>query len=157
MLDVVRNKPVPLVLSILALSLNATVSVTQQVTEPVPVVTAASAPLYPPIARQAHIEGEVRLEVSTDYDHVLSISILSGQPMLARAAKENVATWHFRPDIRMKFTVTFRYRLVSVPEKLRCNTVNANSRVSMKLPADVDISTDELWVCEPTTTIRERQ
>ncbi len=97
--------------------------------------------------------GEVQLEVSTNGDHVSNVSILSGQPMLAQAAKDNVTTWHFRPDIRMKFKVTFRYRLLSVPENLRCSAANANNSVSLKLPPDVDVSADEVRLCDPSTTI----
>lgn len=152
--DVTRSV---LIFALMAFTILPNLSLAQEGTQPLPVVTAASVPFYPPIARQAHIEGEVRLEVSTDYDHVSNVSILSGQIMLAQAAKANVSTWHFGPDIRMKFEVTFHYRLLSVPEKRRCESVNANSNVSLKLPTEVEITADELWTCDPSSTIHKNR
>jgi len=153
MLDSGRSADIWRILFLLALIVLTTVSLAQQATESLPVVTGAYVPLYPPLARQAHIEGEVKLEVSTDYDHVASVSVVNGQPMLAQAARDNVKTWHFRPDIRMTFTVTFRYKLLAVSEKARCDTPDSNNRISLKLPKEVAVEADELWVCDPDTTV----
>jgi TonB family protein len=141
-------------LLVLALSFSTAASVAQQLTESLPVVTAASVPLYPPLARQAHIEGEVRLEISTDGDRISNVDIVSGQRMLAEATKENVNTWRFRPHTRTRFVVTFRYRLLPVPEESRCSATNANSNVALKLPKEVDVSVNEAWVCDTATPVR---
>ena len=55
-------------------------------------------PIYPPLARQARIEGVVRLEAVISRDGaVLSLRAVSGHPMLIRAAVAAVRQWVFRP------------------------------------------------------------
>jgi TonB family protein len=55
-------------------------------------------PIYPPLARQAHIQGTVILKVviSNDGD-VKDIQLFSGHPMLAPAAIEAVKQWKYKP------------------------------------------------------------
>src|SRR4051794_33375152 len=60
-----------------------------------PTVTTAQAPLYPPLPRMAHIAGTVTLRVVTDGEKVAEVSVVNGQPMLAKAAQDNVKTWRF--------------------------------------------------------------
>jgi hypothetical protein len=114
-----------------------------------PVIAAAGVPLYPRVVRQAHIEGEVRLELSTDGERVSNVYVVSGQPMLARAAKENISTWRFEQHSPTKFLATFRYKLLPVPAESRCATADHNSTVTLRLPAEVEVSADEMWVCGP--------
>lgn len=55
-------------------------------------------PVYPPLARQARIQGKVLLQafISKTGD-VEDISLISGHPMLAPAAIEAVKQWKYRP------------------------------------------------------------
>lgn len=55
-------------------------------------------PVYPTIARAIHLSGEVRLRaiIATD-GSVQHLEILSGSPILARAAEEAVRQWRYRP------------------------------------------------------------
>jgi len=154
-LSIGRNNLVPSALLGLALGFS-TPGIAQQLAELLPVVTAASVPFYPALARQAHIEGKVRLEISTDGEHISNVSIVSGQIMLAQAAKENVTTWRLAPHTRAKFAVTFRYRLLPVPEetKSKCRGTDENSNVVLRLPTEVDVSANETWVCTSTTPAR---
>lgn len=56
------------------------------------------APIYPPLARQARIQGTVVLTVVVSRDgDVQDISLFSGHPMLAPAAIEAVKQWKYRP------------------------------------------------------------
>lgn len=56
------------------------------------------APNYPPLARQARIQGTIVLDVivnkAGDVDHV---KLVSGHPMLAPAAIDAVKQWEYRP------------------------------------------------------------
>jgi TonB family protein len=63
---------------------------------PNPALTSRAALNYPPLARQARIQGQVHLEffVSPRGD-VVAVNVLSGHPMLAPAASENVRSWKF--------------------------------------------------------------
>jgi protein TonB len=65
-----------------------------------PVKTTHVAPLYPMIARQAHIEGVVILEaVLDDQGRVESVRVLRSIPMLDQAAVDAVRQWRFTPAL----------------------------------------------------------
>jgi hypothetical protein len=121
----------------------------QQPTQDLPVVTDAAVPFYPPRARLAHIEGVVRLQVSTDGEKVSVVEILEGQPILALAAKENVKTWRLRWQARTTFEATFRYKLL--PDFV-CDL--DNPIVLLRLPLEVEVSTKGLKTCDPSVEIR---
>jgi TonB family protein len=55
-------------------------------------------PDYPPLARQAHIQGTVVLEANiSKYGTVESLQAISGHPMLVPAAIEAVKQWQYKP------------------------------------------------------------
>jgi protein TonB len=55
-------------------------------------------PAYPPLARQARIEGTVRLEAVISRDGtILNLRAVSGHPLLIPAALAAVREWVFRP------------------------------------------------------------
>jgi protein TonB len=57
-------------------------------------------PVYPNFAKQTHREGTVELRaiISTD-GAVKDLQVLSGDPVLAQAARDAVAQWRFRPTL----------------------------------------------------------
>jgi TonB family protein len=56
------------------------------------------APVYPPLARQARIQGTVALKVEiTKSGDVEKAELISGHPMLAPSAIEAVKQWKYRP------------------------------------------------------------
>ena len=56
------------------------------------------APMYPPLARQARIQGTVILKVVIDKEgNVSNMQLVSGHPMLAPAAIEAVKQWKYTP------------------------------------------------------------
>jgi len=76
------------------------------------------APDYPEVARQAGIEGDVALRVLIGKDGAVSdIDVLSGDPVLARAAMRAVEQWHYQPallggwPVNVVTTVTLAFRL----------------------------------------------
>jgi protein TonB len=57
-------------------------------------------PVYPPLARAARISGVVRLVGTIDKDGAIrNLEVLSGHPMLARAALEAVQQWVYKPTL----------------------------------------------------------
>jgi TonB family protein len=55
-------------------------------------------PDYPPIARQARVQGPVVLKAIIDKDgNIESLTLISGHPMLAPAAIEAVKQWKYKP------------------------------------------------------------
>lgn len=84
-------------------------------------VTAASIinqtrPLYPPLARQARIQGSVVLHAIIDKDgRVAQLEVISGHPLLVQAALDAVKQWRYKPttlngdpvEVDTTITVTF--------------------------------------------------
>ena len=57
-------------------------------------------PAYPPLARQARIQGTVLLQAETSKDGTIeNLRLISGHPMLAPAAIEAVKQWRYKPYI----------------------------------------------------------
>jgi TonB family protein len=56
-------------------------------------------PQYPPIALQARISGRVELELVSNpaTGQVEQVTVVSGHPLLAAAAKESAQHWRFVP------------------------------------------------------------
>ena len=57
-------------------------------------------PEYPPLARQARIEGTVKLQIIVAKDgSVLEAQVLSGHPLLVQAAIDAVKQWKYQPTL----------------------------------------------------------
>ncbi len=57
-------------------------------------------PHYPKLAADLHLSGTVRLQATIGRDgSVRDLEILSGEPILARAAVEAVGQWRYRPTL----------------------------------------------------------
>src|SRR5271165_4968744 len=55
-------------------------------------------PVYPPLARQARIQGTVVLQAQISKDgNIENLQLISGHPMLAPAAIEAVKQWKYKP------------------------------------------------------------
>ena len=76
-------------------------------------------PTYPPVAREAHIQGVVVLAAIIDKDgNIQNLQVVSGHPMLAPAAIEAVKQWRYKPfllsgqplEVETAVTVTFQLR-----------------------------------------------
>jgi hypothetical protein len=116
--------------------------------EDLPVVRAGAMPLYPIIASAARVQGTVKLRVTTDGKAVTTAEILSGPPMLADAAKKTVLTWMFDSHSATSFITTFEYQIV---EPARCQYSNSN--VTARLPLEVQVTTNGLMTCDPSSTV----
>ena len=57
-------------------------------------------PVYPPIAKTAHIEGTVELSAVIGTDgRVRDLSVVSGHPLLRKAAIDAVRQWIYKPPV----------------------------------------------------------
>jgi protein TonB len=57
-------------------------------------------PVYPPLARQTRISGTVRLHaIISKQGSVESLEVLSGHPLLVRAAMDAVQQWKYKPTL----------------------------------------------------------
>jgi TonB family protein len=98
-----------------------------------------------PLANAARIQGDVHLRVTTDGSGIASVVLESGQPMLAKAAQDNVRTWKFKPHDPTSFSTLFAYRLRAEPN---CKTdKSGNGEVHLNLPTQVEIITNPRAAC----------
>lgn len=74
-------------------------------------------PIYPPMAKQLRIQGDVQLTALIAKDGTIEgLKAISGHPLLIRAAKDAVSQWRYKPyllngsavEIETTITVTFR-------------------------------------------------
>jgi len=57
-------------------------------------------PVYPPLAKQARIQGTVRLQAIIAKDgSVQHLEVISGHPLLQQAALQAVSQWKYRPTL----------------------------------------------------------
>ncbi len=57
-------------------------------------------PVYPPLARQARIQGTVRLQAIIAKDGtVIQLEVLSGHPLLVQSALDAVRQWRYQPTL----------------------------------------------------------
>ncbi|MEW6732995.1 MAG: TonB family protein [Acidobacteriota bacterium] len=75
-------------------------------------------PVYPTIARNSHIEGDVVVEVTIDEKGgVQNGRVISGHPLLQQAALRAVRQWKFKPTllnnipVKVQSVLTFRFKL----------------------------------------------
>ena len=80
------------------------------------VLIAAPTPVYPELAKRAHIQGVVKLQVKVKTDGSVEVQkILQGEPVLAEAAIEAVKKWRANPasingtPVETISTVTFDF------------------------------------------------
>jgi periplasmic protein TonB len=74
-------------------------------------------PKYPPAALAAHVQGAVQIEATINKEgSVVNLKVLSGDPVLARAALEAVRQWRYKPyyldgqpvEIQTQITINFK-------------------------------------------------
>jgi protein TonB len=57
-------------------------------------------PVYPPLARQAHIQGSVVLDADISKDGAIeTLKAISGHPLLIPAAVDAVKQWRYKPYV----------------------------------------------------------
>jgi protein TonB len=75
-------------------------------------------PIYPPIAKAAHVQGAVILHaIISKQGTIEQLTIVSGPPMLANAARDAVMRWRYRPyllngepvEVETSITVNFTF------------------------------------------------
>lgn len=120
----------------------------QEATQAAPVLKTAKVPTYPRAALLAHIQGIVKIRVTTDGKRVSSLEA-SGPPMLVGGAKENILTWEFEDHLPTTFVTVFKY---DIQEPARCELGNAIA--VLHIPEEVRISANGVKTCDPAKKIQ---
>jgi hypothetical protein len=134
----------PHAIPILLLSLVAVLgAAAQEPPEILPKVVRHAEPVYPPIARAAHIVGDVRVKITTDGESVRDAQAETGPPMLRKTAEDNARTWKFVAHTPGTFHVNFRYKLSS--DDVEVAFLESPSIVEIRAPAPAMII-DNGWI-----------
>jgi TonB family protein len=108
-----------------------TVSPRTQLRFPIHVVSL----IYPPVARQARITGDVVLVAQIGSDGSVSIPIRrSGHPLLLQAAEDNLKTWKFQAGEPQEMEITYHFKLGEP------SSGSAQTECAFDLPDSVTIS-----------------
>lgn len=107
------------------------------------------APVYPPLARAARVQGTVVLNVIINKSgDVSDVKLLSGHPMLAPAAIDAVNQWKYRPyekdgePVEIQTTVQVNFKIADNPPTGVAGDMPGGPRPGQTL-------TGQVHVCEP--------
>lgn len=124
-----------------------------------------SEPIYPPLARQAHIDGDVALDLAIQADgSIESVELIKGHPLLRQSALESARLSQFQClhcDRTMRYPLTYRFELIPLDHSRDCLALTDEERNSHP-PAKLDVSAHEVTVfakvaetCDPAArTVR---
>jgi TonB family protein len=83
-----------------------------------PELLSSSPPIYPALAKQAHIEGQVTIDAVIDTTGKLTnMTVVSGAPLLQQAALDSLRTWKYQPGylnekpVPTKTSITVNFHL----------------------------------------------
>jgi TonB family protein len=116
------------------------------------------APVYPPLARQANIFGEVKVDVAIRRDgSVASAKLFSGHPMLAMAALESARQSQFEcrgcRDGETTLSLTYAFEMKNDGDC--CNAMSHTPQVTQSLNRIVILAA-HLCLCDPAVTLGKR-
>jgi len=126
-----------------------------QTPQPEVILTKLSPPVYPMLARQAHISGEVRVQVSIRADGTrASAQLWSGHPMLAPAALESAkqSTFECRSCEEPLTTYLLTYTFEFKDDGDCCNAIDRPPEVTQR-QGHVTIVSAPICLCDPASTL----
>ena len=129
---------------------------TAETPQPDVILTKLSPPVYPPLARQARISGEVRVEVSIRKDGTLaSAQLVSGHPILAPAALERAkqSTFECRTCVEPLTTYLLTYTFELNDDGDCCDATTRASDVSHSQGHIVVVAPAQC-ICDPSASLR---
>jgi|GEM_PF-3243576 len=145
----------PRTILVLSVLLTAVVAVpAQDSSEALPRVIRHSEPIYPPLARQLSVDGAVLVKVTTDGESVRNAEAETGNPLLRKAAEENIRTWKFATHTPVTFHVTFRYKILPSAQNIEFLESPAVVRIEAsppKLDVDASIVPHGAWKAQLTS------
>jgi len=122
-------------------------------------------PVYPRLARMAHITGAVNIEVRVARNGtVQSATVISGHPMLRDAALDSARQSQFEcgrcSAEGSSYSLTYEFRLVAPDLTKDCTKWTEEERNAQSLEFDsahgrVAVSAMELWTCDPAVQLHK--
>jgi len=123
------------------------------------VLAKLSPPVYPPLARQARIIGDVKIQLLIRQDgSVESTEVIDGHPMLKQSALESAQKSEF--ECRQCSEAVTHYSLVYTFDisgdcrfDAHCRPLDSHPPVVTQLPGKVVIAAQPACTCDPAATI----
>jgi len=120
-------------------------------------------PVYPPLARQADISGEVTVAVTVSQDGAVSAAVVSGHPMLRQAALDSATKSHFECRIcSSPVSYMLVYTFKQIEGRDCCSAFSAPATVEQE-PRSTDpqghpqthitIAAEHVCLCDPASTL----
>jgi hypothetical protein len=112
-------------------------------------------PFYPPIARAAHVGGEIVLRTSFDYEgHVKVTRILDGTDMLKPAATKLIESSNASPSHESReCRILVTYEIVDAEYDNKCKVTNTTPEsVTLINPQHLKVIDMGLGCCDPAIT-----
>lgn len=119
-------------------------------------------PVYPPLARQANIYGEVRVAVTVRPDGTAKAAVESGHPMLKQAALDSATQSHFECRAAPLCSYMLVYEFKQIDGSDCCSAFLAPVMVEQE-PQSIDpqgrpltritIAAEHVCLCDPASTL----
>ncbi|MHB8656125.1 MAG: TonB family protein [Terriglobia bacterium] len=116
------------------------------------------APVYPPLAKQARIQGTVRLEATIGKDgSVMDLKPISGHPLLVKSALDAVKQWIYQPTLlngepfEVVTEIDINYTLAELPQG--GHPITFEDLMNVKRISDPQVSPDGRWVAYVESTV----
>jgi Gram-negative bacterial TonB protein C-terminal len=129
------------------------------------VLVSLSKPVYPPLARQANIYGEVRVAVAVRPDGTATAAVESGHPMLKQAALDSATQSHFECRVAPLCSYTLVYEFKQIEGSDCCSAFSAPVTIEQE-PQSTDpqgrpqthitITAEQICLCDPASTLTRR-
>ena len=130
------------------------------------VLVELSQPLYPPLARQANIYGDVSVVVRVRPDGKTEVAFESGHPMLKQAALDSAEKSRFECrecDSTATYQLVYSFRLakgsdccsaMSVPARVTLEPQRSDQNIQQQ--AHITIAADEICLCDPPAQLTKK-
>ena len=125
-----------------------------------------SQPVYPPLARQANIYGDVSVAVAVHPDGRTDVAFESGHPMLMQAAVDSAQKSRFGCrdcDSAITYHLLYSFRLVqgsdcctamSVPARVTIEPQSGDQNVQPQ--THITVTADEICLCDPAAKLTKK-
>jgi TonB family protein len=139
----------------------------QQAMPPIAVLSELSQPIYPPLARQANIHGDVSVSVTVQPDGKTEAAFESGHPLLKQAALDSAQKSRFECHVcssPVAYRLVYSFRLAK--EHDCCSAMSAPAHVTFEQPSSdqnkqpqthITIVADEICLCDPASQLTQKK
>jgi TonB family protein len=139
----------------------------QQTAKASAVLVELSQPVYPPLARQANIYGDVSVAVTVHPDGNTEVAFERGHPMLRQAALDSAQKSRFEcrdGDATVTYQLVYSFRLAKGSDC--CSALSVPARVTLEPHSSdpniqeqarrITITADEICICDPPAQLTKK-